>query len=229
MALGMSDKQVLDKGFVRLIETMGTDLSIVQAARVSYDSGSKGVESDTKLLRYLMKHKHTSPFEMCEIKLHIKAPIFVARQWVRHRTASWNEISGRYTEIKEEYYLPELSSILGQSKSNKQSREAVLSIGEQSLARHWIDENSKDAISKYRALLNLGVARELARVVLPVNFYTEWYWKIDLHNLMGFLRQRMDSHAQYEIREYANAISEIIQEWVPITHTAFVDSMSGDL
>lgn len=219
---------VLDKGFIRIVETMGQDDSIVQAARVSYGSGSKGLAADTKLLRYLMKNKHTSPFEMCEIKLHIKAPIFVARQWVRHRTANWNEISGRYTEIKEEFYIPDVKNINRQSLTNKQARSPEL-VESGAYYSGLIEGCSQGAFDIYRKMVDGGVARELARIVLPVNMYTEWYWKIDLHNLMSFLRQRMDEHAQWEIREYANAISNIMQEWVPITHAAFVDSMSSTL
>lgn len=212
---------VLDHGFVRVVDLMGDDSAIVQAARVSYGAGTKTLREDAKLIRYLWDHGHTSPFEMVELKLHIKAPIFVARQWVRHRTASWNEVSGRYSEMDEDYYLPEPDQIRAQSTTNRQGRGEALNHESAHNARIVMKNQCEDALLDYRALLARGVARELARIVLPVAFYTQWYWKIDGNNLLKFLTQRCDEHAQYEIRAYANVIAEIVREWLPATYAAW--------
>ena len=260
--------EVLDHGFVRVVDYMGGDNAIVQAARVSYGKGTRRSSTDAALIRYLLRHRHTTPFEMCELKLHIKLPIFVARQWIRHRTANVNEYSARYSKMDQEYYIPEpeyLKSVLdeqkqsrrereaqldlfepvqkepafslaAQSSSNKQGREGRLTEAEvhDSLSRlHWV---SSRTYGVYKNLLNededgeriredrSGIARELARSVLPVNYYTQFYWKCDLHNLLHFLSLRADGHAQYEIRAYADVIlDEIVQRWVPVTYRAFQD------
>lgn len=214
----------LDKGFVRLVDYMGDDDAIVQAARVSYGKGTKSVSEDRGLIRYLMRHKHTSPFEMVEFKFHVKLPIFVARQWIRHRTANVNEYSGRYSEMKDEFYLPEINQIRPQSALNKQGR-ANEAIPENEAIRIQSEMQELQAMlfGKYNSLLESSVAREIARINLPLSNYTEWYWKIDLHNLFHFLRLRMDSHAQYEIQVYGEAIAEIIKDIVPIAYEAFQD------
>ena len=225
---------VLDDGFVRLVDYMGSDESIVQSARVSYGKGTKQLNQDRGLIRYLMRHKHTTPFEMCEIKLHIKLPIFIARQWIRHRTANINEYSARYSVLDKEFYVPEGCNVAVQSSENKQGREGILSGNEAHEVLETIKRNAERAYEDYEALLNIrddevidankqGIARELSRMVLPVNYYTQWYWKIDLHNLFHFLRLRADSHAQYEIREYANCILSIVEKWVPFAYEAFMD------
>jgi thymidylate synthase (FAD) len=216
---------VLDSGFIRVVDVMGNDSSIVQAARVSYGEGTKTVNEDKALINYLMKHRHTSPFEMCEIKLHIKLPIFIARQWIRHRTANVNECSARYSILPEEYYIPEIKNIAPQSVKNKQCRGGELSIEEAKNAQKLIEESSKRAYSDYTKLLGsedeTGIAREIARGVLPLNMYTEWYWKIDLHNLLHFIKLRIHPHAQYEIRVYAEKLAEIVKQWCPIAYSAF--------
>lgn len=230
---------VLDHGFVRVIDYMGTDSAIVQAARVSYGAGTKKVNEDAGLINYLLRHRHTTPFEMCEIKFHIKLPIFIARQWIRHRTANVNEYSGRYSIMDKEFYIPAPEQLAAQSSSNRQGRGDVLE-GEQ--ARRVLEilkADSVNAYAHYEEMLNsdeegnihdpnkTGLARELARMNLPVNFYTQWYWKIDLHNLLHFLSLRADSHAQYEIRVYAEAMLDILKRWLPITHAAFMDYRVG--
>ncbi len=216
--------RILDKGFVRLIDIMGSDASIVQAARVSYGKGTKSVSEDKSLIRYLMRNKHTSPFEMVEFKFHVKLPIFVARQWIRHRTANVNEYSGRYSEMKDDFYSPEIEQIRPQSQSNKQGRADESFSDEKSNAiASRISEYQSNSFAEYNSLLNEGLARELARINLPVSNYTEWYWKIDLHNLFHFLRLRMDHHAQYEIRVYAEQIAEIVKMAVPLAYSAFED------
>jgi thymidylate synthase (FAD) len=207
---------VLDKGFVRLVDQMGDDRSIVQAARVSYGEGTKTYREDRALIDYLMRHRHTSPFEMVEFKFHIKAPIFVVRQWFRHRTASVNEISGRYSVLKEEFYEPE--TWRKQAKDNKQGSEGSY---EDQGADALLKEVEEEAYRAYQALLERGVAREMARMVLPLNLYTEFYWKQDLHNLFHFLKLRLDPHAQWEIRQYAQAIANIVKERVPMAWEAF--------
>lgn len=216
---------VLDHGFIRVIDYMGNDSAIVQAARVSYGAGTKQVNEDRGLINYLMRHGHTTPFEMCEIKLHVKLPIFVMRHWVRHRTANINEYSARYSVLSNEFYIPELSKIAEQSKTNKQGRaDDSMSDGKKQEVVKILDEFSKTAYEKYSYMLeDLGLTRELARTILPVNVYTEMYWKIDLHNLLHFLRLRANSHAQYEIQCYANKILELVKCWVPFTYDAFMN------
>lgn len=215
--------KVLDHGFVRVVDKMGTDSSIVQAARISYGDGTKHTSQDRSLIRYLMRHKHTSPFEMCEIKLHIKMPIFVARQWIRHRTANINEYSARYSLMPDEFYIPAEKDIALQSVDNKQGRGEALSHEDARQVKQLIEEQSKSAYAAYEKMLERGVARELARVVLPQNIYTQFYWKCDLHNLLHLIALRSHPTAQFEVREYSNAIEEIVKEWVPITYEAFVD------
>ncbi len=226
--------KILDKGFVRVIDYMGDDSSIVQAARVSYGKGTKKLNEDKNLINYLLSHRHSTPFEMNEIKFHVKLPIFVARQWIRHRTANVNEYSARYSILESEFYLPHQKNIQAQAKSNNQGREDLLNDRETKEYLELIKKNSRLGFKDYRQLLNenddgkiinqnkTGVARELARMVLPLNTYTEWYWKIDLHNLMHFLSLRFDHHAQYEIRVYAEKMLEILKKWVPVTYEAFV-------
>lgn len=214
----------LDKGFVRLIDVMGDDASIVQAARVSYGSGTKKVHEDRGLIRYLLRHAHTTPFEMVEFKFHVKLPIFVARQWIRHRTANVNEYSGRYSEMKDEFYTPAVNDIRPQSVSNKQGRsDETLPDGMAEQAAHSFKKGQDDAYAQYQEFLEQGIAREIARINLPVSNYTEWYWKIDLHNLFHFLRLRIDAHAQYEIRVFAEAIAELVKPFVPHAWEAFED------
>jgi thymidylate synthase (FAD) len=219
---------VLDKGFVRLVDVMGDDTAIVRAARVCTDPNAGGgrtpertPEQDRKLIWYLWTHGHTSPFEMAELKFHVKAPIFVARQWVRHRTASWNELSARYAEVPDEFYVPMAESIAAQSKSNKQGRGEPLRGDTAATAQYFFSAASADAHRTYRDLLAMGVARELARAVLPVSTYTQWVWKIDLRNFLHFLTLRLDEHAQYEIREYAQALLSLAEPLFPTTFRAW--------
>jgi thymidylate synthase (FAD) len=215
---------VLDHGFVRVIDYMGDDSAIVQAARVSYGQGTKKARDDRGLIRYLMRHWHSTPFEMCEIKLHVKLPIFVARQWIRHRTANVNEYSARYSVLDNEFYMPEIEHIAAQSTNNKQGRGEALSDEQRMQVQSILREDADRCYSHYETMINeIGVARELARTTLPVNAYTQWYWKTDLHNLFHFLRLRADSHAQYEIRVYAQAIAKLVQAWVPFAYEAFED------
>jgi thymidylate synthase (FAD) len=228
---------LLDHGFIRLVDYMGDQVSIVQAARVSYGTGTKSTSEDVSLIRYLMRHRHTTPFEMCEIKLHVKLPIFVARQWIRHRMANVNEYSARYSILDREFYLPDSNALGEQSILNKQGRghSDVLSA---EISGEIIDElhkNSERVYDVYDHLLNDDgtgkvidenrpqLARELARMSLSLNYYTQWYWKIDLHNLLHFLALRLDNHAQYEIRVYANAIWDIVKVWMPDVAKAFDD------
>ncbi|MFM6955631.1 MAG: FAD-dependent thymidylate synthase [Ignavibacteria bacterium] len=214
----------LDKGFVRLIDVMGDDAAIVQAARVSYGSGTKKVHEDRGLIRYLLRHAHTTPFEMVEFKFHVKLPIFVARQWIRHRTANVNEYSGRYSEMKDEFYTPHPQDIRPQSVSNKQGRsDETLPDGMAEHAAGAFKSGQDEAYAQYQEFLEQGIAREIARINLPVSNYTEWYWKIDLHNLFHFLRLRIDAHAQYEIRVFAEAIAELVKPFVPHAWEAFED------
>jgi len=216
--------KVLDHGFIALVDYMGDDSSIVQAARVSYGKGTKSVRSDEGLIRYLLRHEHTTPFEMVEFKFLVRMPIFVARQWVRHRTASINEYSGRYSILKDEFYIPDVSALQAQSMSNRQGREpGNLTISAREEAIKEIQDISEKAYGVYSKLINAGVARELARIVLPVNVYTEWYWKSNLHNIMHFLSLRTDQHAQWEIRQYAVKMAEIVKTVVPIAYSAFND------
>jgi thymidylate synthase (FAD) len=202
---------------------MGDDSSVVQAARVSYGQGAKTPEEDRNLIRYLMRNKHTSPFEMVEFKFHIKAPIFVFRQWIRHRTCSANEISQRYSEAKDEYYVPEINQICYQSKDNKQGRSVPFENEEASFFQTQFQLESNVAFSRYNIKLSCGMAKELARINLPLSTYSEMYWKMDLHNLFHFLKLRLHPHAQYEIRVYAQAILDIIKPIVPISCEAFED------
>ncbi len=230
---------VLDHGFIRVIDYMGTDSAIVQAARVSYGRGTKKVNEDASLINYLLRHRHTTPFEMCEIKFHVKLPIFVARQWIRHRTANVNEYSGRYSIMDKEFYIPKAEHLAAQSVSNRQGRGEVLGGREAAQALEWLKSDALTAYTHYEQMLNeredgsaveegrQGLARELARMNLSLNYYTQWYWKVDLHNLMHFLSLRADAHAQYEIRVYAEAMLDILKAWVPITHAAFLDYRMG--
>jgi thymidylate synthase (FAD) len=222
--------KVLNHGFVRLVDYMGTDGAIVQAARVSYGKGTKKVSRDRELIRYLLGHKHTSPFEMVEFKFHVKLPIFVARQWIRHRTANVNEYSGRYSVMKEEFYRPEPDMVRFQSEVNKQGRsdeEVPAQLKDKFLAH--LDESQQESFARYHEFIEADLARELARINLPLSLYTEWYWKIDLHNLMHFLRLRMDRHAQWEIRQYAKVMANIVRAACPITWEAFEDYVAGAL
>lgn len=215
----------LDKGFVRLVETMGCDSSVVQAARVSYGEGTKTVHQDRELLRYLLRHDHSSPFEMVEIKLHCKLPLFVARQWIRHRTANVNEISGRYSIMQEEFYIPNIEDIQFQSKKNHQGRDEENCLPKEvaGTIRNEFNKASQNIYGLYKEMLDENVAKEISRMILPLNLYTEWYWKIDLSNLFRFLRLRLDGHAQKEIRVYAKAIAKIVQNEFPLCFEAFED------
>ena len=213
----------LDKGFVRLVDSMGGDDAIVQAARVSYGKGTSKVSQDRGLIRYLMRHRHTTPFEMVEFKFHCKMPIFVARQWVRHRTANINEYSLRYSEARDEFYYPEPENIQFQSVLNKQGRTGVVSKELKQKVNQYFKEISKRSFEIYSELNEAGVARELARAVLPVNLYTEWYWKNDLHNLLHFISLRSDNHAQYEIRVYSDAMAESVKKAAPFAWEAYQD------
>jgi thymidylate synthase (FAD) len=216
--------KVLDKGFVRLVDYMGGDDSIVQAARVSYGEGTKKIQEDRGLIRYLMRHHHTTPFEMVEFKFHVKLPIFIARQWIRHRTANVNEYSGRYSIMKEEFYLPKPSDIQTQSTRNKQGRSDDQL--PEAIKAKFLDDLSRiqsEAYRIYSGAIDNDIARELARIDLPLSLYTEWYWKIDLHNLFHFLRLRIDDHAQKEFREYAVVIADMVRTVCPMAHEAFED------
>ncbi|HBM41047.1 MAG TPA: FAD-dependent thymidylate synthase [Sulfitobacter sp.] len=227
---------VLDHGFVRVIDYMGDDAAICQAARVSYGRGTKSVQNDEGLIRYLMRHWHSTPFEMCEIKLHVKLPVFVARQWIRHRTANVNEYSARYSILDREFYIPEPSHVNAQSVVNNQGRGGVLEGAEAARVLEILKSDSNRAYDNYEAMIaetgpdgepQDGLARELARMNLPSNIYTQWYWKVDLHNLFHFLRLRADAHAQYEIRVYADAICNVVADWVPAAYRAFEDYRLG--
>ena len=220
----------LDHGFVRVVDYMGDDAAICQAARVSYGAGTKSVSDDRGLIRYLMRHAHSTPFEMCEIKLHLKMPIFVARQWMRTRTASINEYSARYSILEREFYTPAAEDLAAQSSTNKQGREGQLDPETAGRVQRRLIEDAARAYDSYETLMatdedgGYGLARELARMALPTSIYTQFYWKINLLNLMRFLRLRQDSHAQKEIRDYADIIGEkIIAPWVPHAHEAFTD------
>jgi thymidylate synthase (FAD) len=230
---------VLDHGFVRVIDYMGDDAAVVQAARVSYGKGTKKVNEDSGLIRYLMRHWHSTPFEMCEIKFHIKLPIFVARQWIRHRTANVNEYSARYSILDKEFYIPAREQLAVQSAANRQGRGDVLKEAEAARVLELLKRDGDQVYSAYQEMLNAdetgenvnpeneGLARELARMNLTLNYYTQWYWKTDLHNLMHFLRLRADDHAQYEIRVYAEAMLQVLARWCPHTYTAFKDYRLG--
>ena len=230
---------VLDHGFIRVVDYMGDDSSIVQAARVSYGKGTKKVSTDAGLIKYLMRHWHSTPFEMCEIKYHVKLPIFIARQWIRHRTANVNEYSARYSILDKEFYLPAPENLATQSQNNRQGRGDVLE-GEQAIqVLEILKKDAEQTYNNYELMLNerydesiidknqTGLARELARMNLTLNTYTQWYWKTDLLNLMNFLRLRADDHAQYEIRAYADTMLDTLKKWVPITYEAFMDYRVG--
>ncbi len=230
---------VLDHGFVRVIDYMGDDAAVVQAARVSYGRGTKKVSEDRGLINYLMRHRHTTPFEMCEIKYHIKLPIFVARQWIRHRTANVNEYSARYSILDKEFYIPAPEQLAAQSSSNRQGRGNLLTGDEAARVLDLLKRDATQAYDSYEEMLNerpdgsrvdedrSGLARELARMNLTLNFYTQWYWKTDLLNLLHFLSLRADSHAQYEIRVYAEAMLQTVQQWVPACYDAFMEYRVG--
>ncbi len=227
------------KGFVRVIDYMGDDAAIVQAARVSYGNGTRRTRDDQGLINYLMRNWHTSPFEMCEIKLHVKLPIFVARQWIRHRTANVNEYSARYSILDNEFYIPDAEHIGVQSSTNRQGRGDAIDAAQARRVQELLREDAERAYAHYEEMLNEtpegdaadperpGIARELARMNLSLNFYTQWYWKTDLHNLMHFLRLRVDPHAQWEIRAYGERMNEVLQRWVPMTYAAFTNYRLG--
>ena len=222
---------VLDHGFIRVIDYMGDDAAICQAARVSYGKGTKSVQNDEGLIRYLMRHWHSTPFEMCELKLHVKLPVFVARQWIRHRTANVNEYSARYSILDREFYIPAPDDLAAQSVINNQGRGDVLEGEEAARVLEILKSASTRAYDHYEAMISqdgqAGLARELARMNLPANIYTQWYWKVDLHNLLHFLRLRADAHAQYEIRVYAEAMCKVVADWVPFAYRAFEDYRLG--
>ena len=230
---------VLDHGFIRVIDYMGDDTSIVQAARVSYGKGTKQVSTDSGLIKYLMRHWHSTPFEMCEIKYHVKLPIFIARQWIRHRTANVNEYSARYSILDKEFYLPSQENLAAQSKINRQGRGEVLQGKQAEEVLSLLKNDAETTYQNYEKMLNqkydgstideskAGLARELARMNLTLNTYTQWYWKTDLLNLMNFLRLRVDHHAQYEIRAYADVMLDTLKRWVPTTYEAFMDYRVG--
>ena len=230
---------VLDHGFVRVVDYMGNDSSIVQSARVSYGKGTKKVSTDSGLIKYLMRHWHSTPFEMCEIKYHVKLPIFIARQWIRHRTANVNEYSARYSILDKEFYLPSSENLAAQSSSNRQGRGDVIDGEQADEVLSLLKGDAERTYNNYEIMLNekfdgstidenkKGLARELARMNLTLNTYTQWYWKTDLLNLMNFLRLRADSHAQYEIRAYADVMLDTLKKWVPTTYEAFMDYRVG--
>jgi len=230
---------ILDHGFIRVVDYMGNDSSIVQAARVSYGKGTKKVSTDSGLIKYLMRHWHSTPFEMCEIKYHVKLPIFIARQWIRHRTANVNEYSARYSILDKEFYLPKTENLAAQSQSNRQGRGDVLQGEQAKKVLNLLKNDAEQTYNNYEMMLNerydgsvinekeVGLARELARMNLTLNTYTQWYWKTDLLNLMNFLRLRADHHAQYEIRTYADSMLDTLKKWVPITYEAFMDYRVG--
>jgi thymidylate synthase (FAD) len=220
---------VLDHGFIRVVDYMGDDAAVVQAARVSYGRGTRKTSEDEGLIRYLMRHYHSTPFEMCEIKYHVKLPIFVARQWIRHRTANVNEYSARYSIMDKDFYLPAPEHLAAQSANNRQGRGDVLDAVTATRVLNLLRDDAEQTYGHYEEMLDegIGLARELARMNLTLNTYTQWYWKTDLHNLFGFLRLRADSHAQYEIRAYAEAMLETVKAWVPRSYGAFCDYRLG--
>jgi len=229
----------LDHGFVRVVDYMGDDSSIVQSARVSYGKGTKKVSTDEGLIKYLMRHWHSTPFEMCEIKYHVKLPIFIARQWIRHRTANVNEYSARYSILDKEFYIPAKKQLSAQSTINRQGRGELITGDQADEVLNILKEDATRTYDNYEKMLNekfdgtvidekkSGLARELARMNLTLNSYTQWYWKTDLLNLLNFLFLRADSHAQYEIRVYAETMLDTVKKWVPITHSAFLDYRVG--
>ena len=230
---------VLDHGFIRVVDYMGDDSSIVQSARVSYGKGTKKVSTDEGLIKYLMRHWHSTPFEMCEIKYHVKLPIFIARQWIRHRTANVNEYSARYSILDKEFYIPDKEQLSAQSTINRQGRGDLITGDQADEILKILKDDATQTYGNYEKMLNerfdgtvidekkSGLARELARMNLTLNSYTQWYWKTDLLNLLNFLFLRADSHAQYEIRVYAEAMLETVKKWAPITHSAFLDYRVG--
>ncbi|MXQ08791.1 FAD-dependent thymidylate synthase [Alphaproteobacteria bacterium GH1-50] len=222
---------VLDHGFVRVIDYMGDDAAITQAARVSYGKGTKAVSNDEGLIRYLMRHWHSTPFEMCEVKLHVKLPVFVARQWIRHRTANVNEYSARYSILDREFYIPRAEDLAAQSTVNNQGRGEALTGAEAERVLEYLKGDAARCYDHYEEMIGQegqqGLARELARMNLPANIYTQWYWKVDLHNLFHFLRLRADAHAQYEIRVYAEEMCRLVKDWVPYAYAAFEDYRMG--
>ena len=230
---------ILDHGFIRVVDYMGDDTSVVQAARVSYGKGTKKVSTDAGLIKYLMRHWHSTPFEMCEIKYHVKLPIFIARQWIRHRTANVNEYSARYSILDKEFYLPKSEHLAAQSQINRQGRGDILQGDQAKKVLDLLKGDAERTYKNYEEMLNerydgttieenkIGLARELARMNLTLNTYTQWYWKTDLLNLMNFLRLRADDHAQYEIRAYADAMLDTLKKWVPTTYEAFMDYRVG--
>jgi thymidylate synthase (FAD) len=232
---------VLDHGFVRVVDYMGDDSSIVQSARVSYGKGTKKVSTDSGLIKYLMRHRHSTPFEMCEIKYHVKLPIFIARQWIRHRTANVNEYSARYSILDKEFYMPSKDHLAAQSTSNRQGRGDLINGKQADEILNILKEDAEQTYDNYELMLNerfdgttinknnKGLARELARMNLTLNTYTQWYWKTDLLNLLNFLSLRTDSHAQYEIRAYADVMVDSLKKWVPITFDAFMDYRVGGM
>ena len=232
---------VLDHGFVRVVDYMGDDTSIVQAARVSYGKGTKKVSTDSGLIKYLMRHRHSTPFEMCEIKYHVKLPIFIARQWIRHRTANVNEYSARYSILDKEFYMPSKDHLAAQSASNRQGRGELINGKQADEILNILKKDAEQTYENYEFMLNerfdgsiinesnKGLARELARMNLTLNTYTQWYWKTDLLNLLNFLSLRADSHAQYEIRAYADVMTNTLKKWVPITFDAFMDYRVGGM
>ena len=232
---------VLDHGFVRVVDYMGDDTSIVQSARVSYGKGTKKVSTDSGLIKYLMRHRHSTPFEMCEIKYHVKLPIFVARQWIRHRTANVNEYSARYSILDKEFYLPTKEHLAAQSKNNRQGRGDLINGKQADDILKILKEDAEKSYNNYETILNerydgtiinenqKGLARELARMNLTLNTYTQWYWKTDLLNLLNFLSLRADDHSQYEIRAYADVMIDSLKRWVPITYEAFMDYRIGGM
>jgi len=220
------DKEIpiLDHGFLRLIDYMGNDEAIEQAARVSYGTGTRKTTETRGLIRYLLRNQHTSPFEMVELKFHAKMPIFVARQWVRHRTASINEISARYSVLDKEFYIPESGVLAKQATDNKQGRGEIVDLAVAKKVKKLLMTDATLNYSHYEQMLSdVGLAKELARMDLTLNFYTQWYWKANLHNIFHFLKLRMDPHAQYEIRVYADAMAKIVKDIVPISYEAFND------
>ena len=225
--------KVLDRGFIRVVDYMGNDASVVQAARVSYGKGTKKKSEDNNLIRYLLRHKHTTPFEMCEIKLHIKLPIFIARQWIRHRTASVNEYSARYSILEDEFYFPKIENLSTQSTTNKQGGGNKIEENHAKVILKKLKEDSLRCYDSYKWMLNeendksyeknrKGLSRELARINLTLNTYTQWYWKIDLHNFMHFVNLRAEDHSQFEIREYGKTLIKILKSWAPLTYDAFM-------
>jgi len=232
---------VLDHGFIRVVDYMGDDTSIVQSARVSYGKGTKKISTDSGLIKYLMRHRHSTPFEMCEIKYHVKLPIFVARQWIRHRTANVNEYSARYSILDKEFYLPTKENLAAQSRNNRQGRGDLIDGKQADDVLKILKEDAEKSYNDYETMLNerydgtiinenkKGLARELARMNLTLNTYTQWYWKTDLLNLLNFLSLRADDHAQYEIRAYADVMIDTLKKWVPITYEAFMDYRVGGM